>query len=241
MITEALEHLAEQAVAAEEPQFVEINGQKYTTRTMSRVPAEHVPAPDSVVHSTLRSLVEYINDDPDGMEEKTFITVVSPTKVEVTTPVIGKDQVRKTWARAVAEIPQHRFGRWMPLDEMSIYLRTCFVESDERDEVVGFIGIVSDDTEVVLKDDGVTQSTTLRHGLSLKREGEVPNVIELAPYSTFHDVEQVERPFIIRLDKQPQVGVVAALFEADAGAWKSKATDRIAGYLEEQVDLKVYA
>lgn len=240
MIAEALNQLSEQAVAAAEPQVVEIHGQKFTTRTMKRVAKDYVPDPSAVVHTTLSSLVDYILDDPDAMEEKTFVSVLSPTRVEVITPVQGEQQVRKTYARAVAELPTHRFGQWLPLDEMSIYLRTCFVVSEARAEVVSFIGVVVDEAEIMTQDDGVTQKTTVRQGISLKREGEVPGVIHLAPYSTFHDVDQVERPFILRLDKR-HGEVVAALFEADAGAWKREATDRIAEYLEEAVELKVYA
>lgn len=240
MIAEALEFIREQAIEAEAPQTIEIHGQTFTTSSLRRVTKDFVADPSAVVHTTLRSLVDYILDDPDGMEPKTFVSVLSPTKVEVVTPVIGEEQKRKTWARAVADLPTHRFGRWLPLDEMSIYLRTCFVETPERDEVVRFIGIVVDEAEVMTKDDGVTQKTTIRHGISMREEGEVPGVVHLAPYSTFHDVEQLTRPFIIRLDKQAGE-VVAALFEADAGAWKHEAADRVAEYLEEQVNLKVYA
>lgn len=240
MIAEALTHLAEQAVAAEEPQVIEINGQMYTTRALTRVPRDFVADPSAVVHTTLSSLVDYIQDNPDGMEEKTFVAVLGPTKVEVRTPVQGEEQVRKTYARAVAELPSHRFGQWLPLDEMSIYLRTCFVETEARAEVVSFIGVVVDEAEIMTQDDGVTQKTTVRQGISLKREGEVPNVIQLAPFSTFHDVDQVERPFILRLDKR-HGEVVAALFEADAGAWKHEANDRVATYLEDAIELKVYA
>ena len=58
MIAEALEHLAEQAVAASEPQVVDIHGQQFTTRTMRRVPKDFVASPDPVLHTTLSSLVD---------------------------------------------------------------------------------------------------------------------------------------------------------------------------------------
>ncbi len=176
------------------------------------------------------------------MEDRTFLTVEDPTSVVVVTPTLGADAKRKLFARASAGIPKHRFGTYMPLVEMSIYLRTCFVRSEARDEVVRFIGAVVEESEVATDDDGVTQKTTVRKGISMREGKDVPGLVSLQPYRTFHDVDQPGSPFVLRLDNFGK-GVEAALFEADGGAWKHEAMENVATFLRAELDdgIQVYA
>ena len=57
----------------------------------------------------------------------------------------------------------------------------------------------------------------------------------LKPFQTFYDVEQVEFPFLIRLqqgrDEMPEV----AFFPADGGAWRYEAQKRIREFLEKNL------
>jgi hypothetical protein len=158
----------------------------------------------------------------------------------VVTPVLGQDCVRKTFAVAEARLPALKVGHWLSPEDLGVHLRTCFEESTERDTVVAFLGGIADKAEVHTQDDGVSQSTTIRSGLSMLKEGEVPSPVELAPYRTFHDVVQPDSPFILRLKKGPE-GPLAALFEADGGAWAHVAAEKVAEYLRANVSLTVYA
>lgn len=190
--------------------------------------------------ATLRGLAAYINDNPDEVEEGTFVTVISPTRVEVVTPVLGEKCKRKTFAVAHVRLPALKIGTWVSTEELSVHLRTCFDITDDRDLVVSFLGGIADKAEVQTKDDGVTQSTTVRSGISMLKEGEVPSPVTLAPYRTFHDVDQPDSPFILRLKKGPE-GPMAALFEADGGAWAHEAAEDVAEFLRANVSLTVYA
>lgn len=59
------------------------------------------------------------------------------------------------------------------------------------------------------------------------------------PYRTFLEVDQPVSEFIFRMKQDKYDGVLCALFEADGGAWKMEATERIKKYLESE--LKAYS
>jgi hypothetical protein len=241
MIRDAIEKVQELAIAASDVKTILHKGRTYSTRGLHRVPDE-LPVPEvaAVKVATLRSLAQYITDNPDKVEEGSFLNVVSPTRVELVTPVIGEDARRKTFAVAEARLPKLQIGAWLSPKDLGVHLRTCFVDTDERNELVAFVGQISDKAEVQTKDDGVAQATTVRTGLSMLKEGTVPSPVTLAPFRTFHDVEQPDSPFIFRLDKQGEK-VVGAIFEADGGAWQHDAAESVAEYLREHQGLKVYA
>lgn len=237
MIREALELIMGKAVEAEGVSFHDHAGQTFATRKLHRMPEEPpVPTPDPVPVSTLRALAAYLEADPDGAvvgDGGLFLSVVSPTEVHAITATMGEDEKRQTWATAKALLPTLRIGQYMSTEELGIHLRTCFVQTETRDEVVAFLGGVVDSAEVKTEDDGISQGTTLRKGISMVREGTVPSPVKLRPYRTFHDVEQPEGEFILRLQKG-HGGVQAALFEADGGAWRHTATELVAAYLREK-------
>lgn len=241
MIREAIDRIQELVQAGEEIRTIKHGDQTFATRTLVRVPDEK-PIPDvaPLTVATLRSLAAYINDNPDEVEAGTFVTVVSPTRVEVVTPVLGEECKRKTFAIAEARLPTLRIGHWISPEDLGVHLRTCFEDTEDRATVVAFLGGIADKAEVQTQDDGVTQRTTVRSGISMLKEGEVPSPVTLAPFRTFHDVPQPESPFILRLKKEHD-GVKAALFEADGGAWQHDAAEDVAAYLTNAVKLTVYA
>lgn len=62
----------------------------------------------------------------------------------------------------------------------------------------------------------------------------VPNPVTLAPYRTFVEVKQPESKFVFRMRKSEE-GPQAALFEADGGAWKIEAMQRVKEFLEDKL------
>lgn len=243
MIAEAIKKVQELALAGDEIKTLKHGDQTFATRQLHRLPDE--PPVESVVAlkvATLSSLAAYLNENPDDFEEGTFISVVAPTRVDVITPVLGEAAVRRTYAIAEARLPAIRTDQWLDLETIGVHLRTCFEQTPERDEVVSFLGSVSSSADVQTKDDGVSQSTTVRSGLSMLKEGKVPSPVTLQPFRTFHDVEQPESPYILRLRKSERDGVQAALFEADGGAWQHDAAEAVAEFLRVSVPtMKVFA
>ena len=83
-------------------------------------------------------------------------------------------------------------------------------------------------------DDGMTQRVTARSGISLVKQVSVPNPVVLAPYRTFTEVEQPKSPFVFRI-RQTGDEVQAALFAADADAWKREAIANIRDWFEQHI------
>lgn len=248
MIKEALQYLAGLATKADTAVgFYDENGQRFATRQLHRIP-ETPPVPE--VHPvnvhTLRALCDYLNTDPDEVIAEggpgAFVSVLSPTEVAVYTPVLGESHTRQHYAHAEAIVPWIRLDEFVSLAAMAIMLRTCFVESEERDELVSFLGLVVETSSVKVADDGVTQTVAAKRSLGFKEDAPVPGIVNLAPRTTFSDVAQVERPFVVRVESRgegraPEV----ALFEADGGAWRREAVENVAVYIRENSNVNVLA
>lgn len=80
----------------------------------------------------------------------------------------------------------------------------------------------------------MTQRVTAHSGISLVKQVSVPNPVVLAPYRTFTEVEQPKSPFVFRI-RQTGDEVQAALFAADADAWKREAIANIRDWFEQHI------
>lgn len=109
-------------------------------------------------------------------------------------------------------------------------MQAHFVPSENVDALVKLMGNVVDENSVTTTDDGVTQEATVRKGVMLVGRERVPNPVELAPFRTFHEIEQPESTFVFRVRKGSD-GVQAALFTADGNAWVNDAILGIRDYL----------
>ena len=115
-----------------------------------------------------------------------------------------------------------------------INMQTHFVPTEVRDTLVQLISTVTTENGVSLADDGMTQRVTARSGISLVKQVSVPNPVVLAPYRTFTEVEQPKSPFVFRV-RQTGDEVQAALFAADADAWKREAIANIRDWFEQHI------
>ena len=117
---------------------------------------------DSTV-GTLQAVVDYLNQNPDGLElDKLLVHVCDVTTVRVMSVPFGGWKQRTTYMRADAVIPAHRFGSWTSPDEFVPYLQSCFVPSDDLDALIKISGNLVDTSEVRVQDDGVSQEVSIR-------------------------------------------------------------------------------
>jgi hypothetical protein len=93
------------------------------------------------------------------------------------------------------------------------------------------VGNVKEENVRSIGDDGVSQSVTAKTGVATVEDVKVPNPVLLSPYRTFVEVTQPESAFVFRMKNGP----VAALFEADGGAWRNAAIDAVADYLADEL------
>ena len=183
--------------------------------------------------STLSSIVDYFTGDPDKVfdrDKKYIIQIIDPTKVFVQSAVSG--EMRRDVLLDVQAFTPAAFvyDRYMDLEMFNIQLQSRFEYTEDREKLLALTANVVDETVKSYGDNGVSQSATVKSGVTTKAEVIVPNPVVLKPFRTFSEAEQPESKFVFRLHKDDD-GVTAALIEADGGAWKVQAMQNIAAYL----------
>lgn len=226
----AMEYIVENAA----PHTVEINGETYADKRLTRVPQELRAEP--IRMRTLTSLLDYTlaNVDELDVRARYIIHVVSPTRVELVS-CLDLDRMRETLAIVEAQIPDFNYDTYIDHERFLIALQAKFLPGEDRELLLKFAGTVESGTVSQYGDDGVTQKATVKSGISSKTDAIVPNPVVLAPYRTFLEVEQPESSFIFRMKDNDRSGVSCALFEADGGAWSNEAMRDVAAYLIKQL------
>lgn len=227
MIKEALQYI----VGLNEPKMQEIHGDMYSDKQLQRI-EKHIPLASAIQMHTLTSLVEYIRGNIDTMAPQMIIDVKSPTEVELYSQ-LNEHRKRETLVRVEARVPSFSFDSFMDQEKFCINLQSKFIDILDRALVLKFAGTVESGTVAEYGDDGVTQKATVKTGIASKADAVVPNPVALSPYRTFLEVEQPDSNFIFRMKADKYDGIQCAIFEADGGAWKNIATERIKIFLRE--------
>lgn len=201
----------------------------------SKVPLTRVKFPkiETLQVSNLTSIIDFLKSNIDKNDEKLLIQVVSPKEVRVLT-AIGVDGEREEVLRAIAILPDNlRYDSFLDTEKFNIMLQAGFADKGNKDLVLKFTGLIRDEAVKETGDNGISQKVTIKTGITTVGEAEVPNPVTLAPYRTFPEIEQVESKFIFRMKEGP----MAAIYEADGGAWKNEAMKRIKEYLIENLEV----
>lgn len=234
MIKEALEYI----VGLSKPTISEINGRKYSDRILYDYQEEKTAAPLSV--HTLTAIIDYITsgadecaESDDSMDRRFVIHVADYDRVYLYRE-LNNDKVRECLIEAELSAPSFPFGRWMDMETFIINMQTHFTPDGDRDKLIQLAGTVTAEQGITVADDGMTQQVTARSGISLVQQVSVPNPVELAPFRTFTEIEQPASPFVFRMRRDGDT-IMAALFAADADAWKREAILNIRDYFSVEL------
>lgn len=220
------------------PTVLEVDGKSRLVvpkdwKEVGPVPA-HTPAP--LVVATLSGIVDYIEANRDALPlAELAVHVVDHAHVDLVSKLEGEFRQRHCYLRAAFEPlfgGAFRFGQYLDTESFVIGLQSLFVQTDTRKAVETLLAGIRESNVKDTFDDGVGQSVNVAAGVTLIGTVKVPNPVALRPFRTFREIEQPESLFVLRL----QAGVEgqkpkAALFEADGGAWRLTAIERIAQYL----------
>lgn len=220
---EALEFLV--GLGEEKQILVETEQGLFTTRNLKRVEA---PKAATLTVSTLTGFVDYIKSNFDLLPDKLLVQVKSPDEVRLYSP-LNNDRDRELFLKADAILPNNVvYDRFLGTEQFNIMLQSSFVDAGDKNVLLKYTGLIKDSAVKETGDDGVSQKVTIKTGVATVGEAVVPNPVSLAPYRTFLEIEQPESKFIFRMQEGPK----AALFEADGGAWRNEAIERIRTYLK---------
>ena len=228
MTREALQYV----VGLSEANILTINRDTYTDKQVHRIDNNLRAA--AIEMNTLSSLVDYAKAFADEMSDQMLVQVVSPTEVKLIS-CLDADRKRECLVNVSAMIPEFAYGRYMDHESFIIALQSKFIDNDDRALLLRFAGTVKDESVAQYGDDGVTQTATVKTGITSVEKAIVPNPVILRPYRTFVEVEQPDSAFVFRMRQSEGRGVECAIFEADGGAWKNAAMRKIKGYLQSEL------
>jgi hypothetical protein len=184
---------------------------------------------------TLTGLVDYINSEADKAEystDKLFLQVASHNRVVLFSTL--KDRERDFYISAEAQTPQIKFDSFMDTENFNIMLQSCFQKNEDLEKMLAVVGTIKEENVKTTGDNGITQSVTAKAGIARYDEVELPNPVTLTPFRTFTEIFQPSSSFVFRMQNGPR----AALFEADAGAWKLRAMQGIKMYLKDHIKVE---
>jgi len=217
-------------------------GNEYTSRQVHPVDAKELPMPRRINIATLTGLVDFIEASAFG-SEGACIHIVSHSEVDLLSGVHGPAKQRDHYVNASFEAllgKSFTFGTFYEKESFVVGLQSLFEPTPERADVLKVIGTIKENQVREYADDGVTQTVSAKAGVALVSEIVVPNPVILQPFRTFREIYQPASPFILRVragKEMPQ----CALFEADGGRWKLEAIGRIKEFLEDKVNIPIFA
>lgn len=196
------------------------------------------PLAKTLAVSTLGAVRDYLTANRDALALDTLVVhVASPSSVHVCGPLSSRVRTRETFVVASAPDSTDGFlGKFMALEDFLIGLQVRFADADDRRRVLALLSNVKHETVKTALDDGVTQVVQARAGVALISDVAVPNPVLLCGYRTFRDIPQPSSLYVLRVQGGKTGGLPeAALFEADGGAWRLTAIERVQEWLDEAV------
>jgi hypothetical protein len=236
MIKEAIDRIL--ALAA--PSVHTVGHLEYADREVRLITP---PAPPPVVGSTLKGLVDLLANEFDTVAPSdVFLHIESPTQVSLISRDSDDWGRRRVWALAkYPEVKGFQFGQWLNPEQFVIAAQQHFQPvkidsgdglSADLDYVLGLASKITAEHATESSDDGFAQRVAVRQGIALKGETVLKPLVNLAPYRTFAEIDQVVSPFVFRANMQ-NGGPLLALFEGDGGRWKIAAIAAIKAWLED--------
>lgn len=196
------------------------------------------PGPQAVALGvyTLGALAEYVKANRDALDLTTLVAhVVGPDVVVLNGKLQDRSRARESYVKATAlNLTENFLGKFMSLEEFVIGLQSRFLDSGERTALLRLFSNVKHETVKTSSDDGIGQTVTAKAGVALVSDVVVPNPVTLSPFRTFREVLQPASSFVLRVQPGRNGGLPeAGLFEADGGAWRIVAVDRVRDWLIE--------
>jgi len=184
---------------------------------------------------TLTGIRDYISNGIDISHESTIIHIVDYNRVDLITGLIGKWKQRET--RLTAEAHEHANinGRWRSVEDFIIMLHAEFVETESANYLKRITAGIVDSASAQINDNGISQSATVKSGISLVENIEIKNPLSLKPYRTFPEIVQPEISSVFRIRKGSH-GPECALFESDGEKWKSDTIQTIKAWFKAELD-----
>jgi hypothetical protein len=221
-------------------------GNEFTTGPIFQVKPITLPLCGELIVSTLTGFIDFcLSLEKSGIDAELgkFVHIESHDTVSLVSGVFGPSKQRESYLKASFKDllgKAFQFGCYYDQESFIVGLQSLFEPTPERSQVLKVIGTIKENQVRETSDDGVTQAVSAKAGIALVTEVSVPNPVVLQPFRTFREIEQPASPFILRVragKEKPE----CALFEADGGRWKLTAIQSIKEYIEDKIELPIFA
>lgn len=230
MLKEAMEYLIS---LRKDPVIYDKAGREFTTDRLTELTPSR---PEALKVHTLGAIVDYLKNIPDPIYTEAEFIVHIESYDRVTLFEAATSGARTKIMQAEAITPKIIFENFLDPEKFIIMMQSMFVKGvGDVAAVMAVSGNVRDEKVKNVSDDGVSQSVVAKTGVARVSDVTVPNPVTLAPYRTFTEITQPASPFVFRIQDGPKM----ALFEADGGAWKVEAIDRIKTFLNSSFDSNI--
>lgn len=234
-----MENVKEIERIVKEGMIVEVDGKKYSASNLRAVVDDRSIKP--VILNTLTGLVNFFMANIDNLDLTKLLCIVNSHKdIAILTNIDKETRLRNhiVGVQLMDDGHKFNFGQFMDHEEFVIKLKSLFVENEDQIKLMSFVSRLTVQNNVEVQDDGISQSATLRKGISgaVKTNEVAPVVVQLRPYRTFNEVTQPSSGFLFRMRTDHNKNPQCALFEADGGAWRSTAMESIQKYLQNAID-----
>lgn len=238
---EAIDRILSLAV----PNEITVGDKLYVDKHMTLIAP---PVSATLPCSTLQGLVDLLNgkfEDATASADL-LVQIESPTEVSLVgrkSDEYGRRNViaTATYPKACTTFP---FGSWLYPESFIIACQQGFqrvkIENDDGsfakdlDYVLSIASKITADSTVDHDDDGITQRVAVKQGVTLKTDVALKARVNLSPWRTFAEIDQVVSTFIFRTrvsNESPQL----AIFEVDGGRWRIDAVAAIKAWLANQI------
>lgn len=224
---------------------------EYTDKNLSLVLP---PQAEAVQVSTLQGLVDLWDSELDDAKKSgdLLVHVIGPRNVDLISRKTDPYKRRRPWVvcHYPTDIRHFPFGNWLNPESFIIGCQCGFQRvkiekpdgsmSPDLDYVIRVASAISAEEIETSDDDGISQKVGMRRGIVLKGQETIKPIVNLAPYRTFAEIDQVLSAFVFRARKTGG-GIELALFEADGGRWQLDAVAEIVKWLGDKFTIPIVA
>ena len=193
-----------------------------------------VDLPDVVDLNSLDALISMIQKEAVNLfpGERIFVSVRSHNQVEAfLSPKETTRWKRPQLYRATAkDVPGWEASAQMGFENAIIALQTRFQQSTDFEYTMQLLSQITTGGKMTFNDNGVATTITTQKGVSLAANMTIKPIVTLRPYRTFHEVEQPDGLFLIRISER---GITFT--EADGGMWKLNARKTVKAFLQKNL------
>lgn len=229
-----LKELYERVLKSARPETVAIGSRMFSTDRLQQID-EQAAVKEIEIHS-LTGVVDYVKSKFDK-DDKFLIHIKSANELDLI-DALDSTNNRRMYLNSQAILPNIKFESFIDRERFQIMLQANFVPTEHSALVLDIISHIHiDDNGVELKDNGLTQTVTVKSGAATLSQAVLPPRVVLKPFRSFVEVPQPASEYIFRLDGQGRPG----LFEADGGSWQLEAIENIAEYFKNSLAEEIEA